>query len=100
MIDSPGAVRSHAEGASIVQVETVGKSLMILVIVMLSLAMLAAVAALLIASFAYGTAVRSEQLADRAERESRLAQYELTLIRPALRELGVSTEDPETHEEQ
>lgn len=96
---SGDTVETHAQGASIVQIETVGKSLMILVIAILSIALIAAIAALVLAVGANSEADRAYDKADMAERESRLAQYELTLIRPALRELGIGTEDPETHEE-
>ena len=71
---SGDSVETHAQGASIVQIETVGKGLMVLVISMLSISLIASIAALVIAVFAESEAYRAYDKAEKSERESRLAQ--------------------------
>ncbi len=96
MMDSPGAVQAEVSGASIVQVGVDGKTMLILVL----LPILFAVFALAASIFAWQMSDRAYDKADIAERESRLAQYELTLMRASFNAAGLSTEDPLTHEEQ
>ena len=72
-----------ARGASIVQVETVGKGLLIIVTLMLSVAVSGAGLALWTASRALGVAERAMDRASDAERRAALAERRLE------RELGV-----------
>jgi hypothetical protein len=89
MIDSPGSVRSHAEGASIVQVETLGKGGAIILW-----------ASAFLSALAIAMAIFAMIVSNNASEEARLMQYEFTIMRPRLNALGVTTEDPITHEEQ
>lgn len=89
MMDSPSAVQARAHGASVVQVETLGKGGAI--ILWLSA---------FLSSMARALALFSMLIAKDAEREARLAQYETTLMRASFNASGLSTEDPITHEEQ
>ena len=88
MMDSPG-VHAKAQGASIVQVETLGKG-----------GALILWASAFVSALALGLAIFALIIAKDAEREGRLAQYETTLLRGSFNAAGLSTEDPLTHEEQ
>lgn len=85
--------------SSVNQYDTTGKGFMALLVVMASVTLVVSIVALVFGLIGYGSSQDALRLSETAEREGRLAQYELTLIRPALKALGVDTEDPETHEE-
>lgn len=77
----------RASGASIIQIETVGKGLLIIVTIMLSVAMLGSGIALWTASRAFGEAERAVDRAGDAERRAALAERRLE------RELGVEVDN-------
>ena len=74
--DSP---LNHAGGAQIVQVGVSERSLLLFVWLPTALACLASVAALAFASYSIGAAQNSAYAAQMAERNAKLAQYQLKL---------------------
>lgn len=77
-IDSPHAV--HAHGASVVQVESSKLLPMLIVLSLLS-------------GLAIGMAVLAIVLSQMSERESRLAQYDLQILRAKVEAAGINTSD-------
>lgn len=91
---SQHSVHSHAQGASIVQVETVGKGLLIIVIVMLALSLAVSIGAMIWASNAASVAQVAAERAQQARNEARIASLYATQVYTELNRLGYPVKSP------
>lgn len=88
------SVESHAQGASIINVETVGKGLLIIIIVMLTLSIIVSIGAMIWASNAAATASIAAERAQQARNEARIASLYATQVYTELNRLGYPVKSP------